>query len=242
MRDPYGFRPLVLGRLPLAAGRRRTTGLWPATTRASAGASRPRRPPSTSSAPSTCATSSPARWSSSSSGQAPRSVRFARGDAGAVRLRADLLRPPELVHGGPQPVRGPPQDGRCSSRRSTRRRRPGHARARHRRAGGGRLRRGVRACRTARACPQPLRRPDVHPAVAGAAPAGRHDQAQPAARGRPRQAADGRRRLDRARHDDQADRRAAAQGRRRPRSTSGSARRRSSTRASTASTPRSRPS
>ena len=56
--------------------------------------------------------------------------------------------------------------------------------------------------------PQPVRRPDLHPAVAGAAPAGRDDQAQPAARGRPRQAADRRRRLDRARHDDQADRRA----------------------------------
>ena len=43
---------------------------------------------------------------------------------------------------------------------------------------------------------------------------GRDDQAQPAARGRGRQAADRRRRLDRAGHDDQAHRRAAAQGRR----------------------------
>ncbi len=51
-----------------------------------------------------------------------------------------------------------------------------------------------------------------------------------------RQAPDRRRRLDRARHDDEADRRAAAQGRRDARSTSGSARRRSTTRASTAST------
>ena len=42
-------------------------------------------------------------------------------------------------------------------------------------------------------------RPDVHPAVPDDAPAGRDDQAQPAARGRPRQAPDGRRRLDRAR-------------------------------------------
>ena len=46
------------------------------------------------------------------------------------------------------------------------------------------------------------------------APAGRDDQAQPAPRGRARQAADRRRRLDRPRHDDQADRRAAAEGRR----------------------------
>ena len=63
--------------------------------------------------------------------------------------------------------------------------------------------------------PQPLHRPDVHPAVADDAPPRRDDEAEPAARGRPREAADGRRRLDRARHDDQADRRAPAQGRRR---------------------------
>ena len=62
--------------------------------------------------------------------------------------------------------------------------------------------------------PQPVRRADVHPAVGRAAPPGRDDQAQPAARGRQRQAADRRRRFDRARDDDQADRRAAAQGRR----------------------------
>ena len=53
-------------------------------------------------------------------GQAPRSVRFADGDARAVRLRAHLLRPARLVHGGPQPVRGASQDGRCSWRWSTR--------------------------------------------------------------------------------------------------------------------------
>ena len=62
--------------------------------------------------------------------------------------------------------------------------------------------------------PQPVQRPDVHPAVAGDAPARRQRQAQPAARGRPRQAADRRGRLDRARHDDQADRRPAPAGRR----------------------------
>ena len=77
---------------------------------------------------------------------------------------------------------------------------------------------------------------------AGPAPPRRDDQAQPAPRGRHRQAADRRRRFDRARHDDQADRRAAAQGRGDARSTSGSAPRRSTTRASTASTRRSRPS
>ena len=110
------------------------------------------------------------------------------------------------------------------------------------RPGRGRLRRGERPAVPRGDVPQPLRRAHVHPAVGRAAPPGRDDQAQPAARGRGRQAPDRGGRLDRARHDDQADRRAAAQGRARPRSTSGSARRRSTTRASTASTPRSRPS
>ena len=33
------------------------------------------------------------------------------GDPGPVRVRAHLLRPAGFVHGGPQPVRGPPADG-----------------------------------------------------------------------------------------------------------------------------------
>ena len=81
-------------------------------------------------------------------------------------------------------------------------------------AGRGRLRRGVGDPVPRGPRPQPLQRPDVHPAVADDAPARRDDQAQPAPRGRARQAADGRRRLDRAGHDDQADRGPAPQGRR----------------------------
>ena len=54
-------------------------------------------------------------------GREPRSVRYAAGDAGAVRVRADLLRPPRLVHGGPQPVRGRGGGWASSSRSSTRR-------------------------------------------------------------------------------------------------------------------------
>ena len=53
-------------------------------------------------------------------GQAPRSVRFAERDPRAVRLRAHLLRPARLVHGGPQPVRGPSPDGHAARRASTR--------------------------------------------------------------------------------------------------------------------------
>ena len=67
VRDPFGFRPLVLGRLPRTApSATPTTACGTATTPTPAGASRRRRPPSTSSAPSTSATSSRARWSSSS--------------------------------------------------------------------------------------------------------------------------------------------------------------------------------
>ena len=68
VRDPFGFRPLVLGRLP--APGRPTGPSSPAcgatTTPAPAGSSAPRRPASTSSGRSTSATSSRARSSSSS--------------------------------------------------------------------------------------------------------------------------------------------------------------------------------
>ena len=90
--------------------------------------------------------------------------------------------------------------------------------------------------------PQPLHGPDVHPAVADDAPAGRDDEAQPAARGRPRPAPRRGRRFDRARGRRRSRSSRSCGGPARPRSTSGSAPRRSTTRASTASTRRSRPS
>ncbi len=244
VRDPFGFRPLVLGRLPApdAVDGALEPGLW-GDDDAGAG------------------------WILSSEttgldivgaefvrdvepgeivvlepGREPRSVRFAEREAGPVRLRADLLRPTGLVHGGPQPLRGPPADGDAAGRRASGRDRPRHARPGHRRSGGRRLRRAVRHPVPRGPGPESLHRPDVHPAVPDAAPPRRHDQAQPAPRGRPRAAADRRRRFDRPRHDDQADRAPSCARRARPRSTSGSARRRSTTRASTGSTRRSRPS
>ena len=66
VRDPFGFRPLVLGRLPAVERATAVTACGATTTPLPAGACRPRRRPSTSSARSTCATSSRARWSSSS--------------------------------------------------------------------------------------------------------------------------------------------------------------------------------
>ncbi len=106
VRDPHGFRPLVLGRLPLAGGRRRRRA-GPVGRRRSrrAGCSPRRRPASTSSGRSTSATSSRAR--SSSSSRAGRRARSASpSPARPVRVRAHLLCPARLVHGGPQPVRG----------------------------------------------------------------------------------------------------------------------------------------
>ena len=215
VRDPHGFRPLVLGKLPRPqrtgrpgrrpVDRRRRLGrLVPLVgdrrarhrrrgVRPRRGAGRDRDPRARA-----CAPLGPLR---------PRI-------AGAVRVRAHLLRPPRLVHGGAQPVRGPAPDGRAARPRAPGRGRPGHARPRHRRAGGRGVRGGVGPAVPRGHVSQPLRRADLHPALAGAAPSRRDDQAQPAPRGRQREEADRRRRLDRPRDDHQADRRAAAQGRR----------------------------
>ena len=77
---------------------------------------------------------------------------------------------------------------------------------------------------------------DLHPAGPGAAQARPADEVQPAARDRLRQADRRRRRLDRARQHDPPDHRHAARRRARARSTCGSRRRRSATRATTGST------
>ena len=137
VRDPYGFRPLVLGVMPSADGE-----AWFLASETAAldvlGAEfvrdvepgemvvlgEPRR-----------AALGPLR----------------RGPRAAVRVRADLLRAARLVHARPQPVRGSPADGRGAGARGAGRGGPGDARARHRRACRGRLCRGRAASRTARA-------------------------------------------------------------------------------------------
>ena len=53
-------------------------------------------------------------------GREPVSRPLRRGDARPVRVRADLLRPAGLVHGGAQPVRGPAPDGDAARAASTR--------------------------------------------------------------------------------------------------------------------------
>ena len=193
VRDPFGFRPLVLGRLPAdrtaaaaaepacgaRSGRRRDVG-WVLSSETTGldivGAEYVRDV-------------EPGEIVVLEPGRAPRSVRYAAGDARPVRLRADLLRPARLVHGGPQPVRGPAADGRCSSPASTpptptsscpcRTPAPRPRPATPRRPGIPYREGLVRNRYTGRTFIQPS--PDD-------APARRDDEAQPAPRGRPRQA------------------------------------------------------
>ena len=79
---------------------------------ATATASPPRAAPSTSSAPSSCARSSPARWSSLGRARHRDAPGGRSPSAGLLRVRAHLLRPPGLDPRG-QPHAGvAPQDGR----------------------------------------------------------------------------------------------------------------------------------
>ena len=166
-----------------------------------------------------------------------------RADSGPVRVRADLLRPPRLVHGGAQPVRGAPADGRAARARAPGRRRPRHARcptpARRRRPAMPRrsglpYREGMYRNRYAG-------RTFIQPSQ-GMRHRGVTIKLNPLREVVARQAADRRRRLDRARHDDASASSSCCAAPARARSTSASAPRRSTTRASTASTRRSRPS
>ena len=166
------------------AGRPDDGALCGRTTARTAGACRRRPPASTSSARSTCATWSPARsWSSSRAGSRARSATPSANPALCVFELIYFARPDSYMEGrnlyearrrmGEQlaiehPVEADlvmpvPDTGRAGRRR---------------------LRRGQRAALPRGHVPQPLRRPHIHPAVAGHAPPGRDDQAQPAARGR----------------------------------------------------------
>ncbi len=91
--------------------------------------------------------------------------------------------------------------------------RPGDARPGHGCAGRRRVCRGIRDPVPGGTGSKPVLRANVHPAVAGDAPARRQRQAEPAARGGARPEADRRGRFDRARQHHQADRGAAAPGR-----------------------------
>ena len=155
----------------------------------------------------------------------------------AVRLRVRLPRPARQRHRRAPAVRGAPRDGSRPRPRASGRCGPRHRRARLGDPGGHRLRRGGGAAVPRRADQVALRRADVHSAAPGGPRGGGAPEVQPAPRAAARQARRGRGRLDRARHDDRADRGdAAPRGcRRGPRSHPLA--RRCGTRATWASTP-----
>ena len=153
VRDPHGFRPLVLGRLPrtpTVGGP--TDGLWDGDEavgrlvplvrdgrpRHRGRRVRPRRGARRDRHPRTRA------------GAALGAL--CRGDAGPVRVRAHLLRATRFVHGRPQPVRGAPPDGDAAGARAPGRGRPGHAGPRYRALRPRPASPRRRACRTARGC------------------------------------------------------------------------------------------
>ena len=153
---------------------------------------------------------------------------------GAVRVRAHLLLAPRQPPRGTGPAGGPWPDGRDPRQGGPRRGRPRDLGAGLGQPRGQRLRPRVGAPQGRRADQEPLRPADVHPARPGAAQARAADEVQPAARDRLRQARRGRRRLDRPRQHHPPDRGDAPRRRARRRSTCGSPRRRSATRATTA--------
>ena len=159
------------------------------------------------------------------------------GTAGALHLRARLLRPARLDARGLRGARRSPSDGRAARRRGARRGRPRDADPRLRHAGCRRLRARVGNPVHRGADQEPLRRPHLHRARPGPARAGDQAQVQPPRRGE-RQAARDHRRLDRPRLDDASARRDARRRRREKRCTCGSPRPRSCRPATTGSTSR----
>ena len=128
-----------------------------------------------------------------------RSTRFANPDTQGLRLRVRVPGPTRQHAGGPLGAQDPRRHRPPAGPRASDRRRPGDRCAGVRHPRRGRLRAGVGHPVRAGPDEERLRRAHVHPAVADH-PAARHPaQAQPAQRGDPRQAADRRRRLDRAR-------------------------------------------
>ncbi len=193
--------------------------------RAAAGWWPPRRPRWTSSVPGSCARSSRARSSRSTSAGCA-ADRFATAEPkGCLFEYVYLARPDTRIAGrsvqatrveiGPGP--GPRAPGRG---------RPGHPGPGVRDPRGRRLRAGQRHPVRPGPGEERLRGADVHPAVPDHPPAGHPAEAQPPARGDRGQAPRGRRRLDRARQHPARDRADAARGRRRARSTCGSPARR----------------
>jgi hypothetical protein len=139
-------------------------------------------------------------------------VRPARASAGAVRLRARLLREPRVECLRAERPASPASGSARCSRRGPGGRGPGDADARLGAVRRQRVRARQRAALPRGHRAQPLRRADVHQADAGRAARRRAPQAQRRQRDRRRQARRRRRRLDRPRHDDAREDAAAPRG------------------------------
>ncbi len=159
-----------------------------------------------------------------------------RRQARVVRVRVHLLRAPGLAYERPRVAGGARAHGRDPLARGARASGPRDRRARLRQPRRPRPRARRRAAPGRRLRQEPVCRAHVHPARPGAAQARAAAEVQSAARGDRGPAPGGRRRLDRARQHDPPDRADAQRTRAPPRCTCASPPRRSSTRATTAST------
>ena len=156
--------------------------------------------------------------------------------AGLLHLRADLLRRPGQRRLRRERAQGPAGDGGPAGPRGAGRGGRGHPRPQLRPLRGHGLRPGQRYPVRTRLHHQPLRRPVVHHARAGAARPGRQDEAQRDQGERPGPAPGRGRGLGGPRHDHPRQDRGPAEGREPRRSTSAWPARRSGTPATSAST------
>ena len=167
VRDPWGFRPMSVGRLPARRLRRRLRDLR----------------------------AQHARLRRHQRGRARRDRHAqrrrddpppgadSRRTFGALHVRVRLLQPARQRVGRPQHAPRPPAPRRGAGRRGTGRRRRGHPRARLLDPRGHRLQQGQRHPPQRRADQEPLHRPHVHRADAGPARPRRRPEVQ---RARPR--------------------------------------------------------
>ena len=192
VRDPYGFRPLCLGRLGPADAPEGWVLASETPALSVIGATFVRE-------------IDPGRDGGDRRrrrAQPARSPGCKRGAAAAVHLRVRLHRPPRQPALRPRGPRDPLPHGRAAGRPGTGRGRPGHGGARVGRPGGRGLRPGQRHPLRAGAGQEPLHRPHLHrPGPAGQRADAVRRKLNPLHRDHRGQAAGGGGRLHRARHD-----------------------------------------
>ena len=149
VRDPHGFRPLVLGRLPVTP---ETPGLWDDPDAGGGWVLSSETAGLDVVGADFVRDVEPGELVILEPGVAPRSVRFAEARPALCVFELIYFARPGLDDGGAQPLRGPAPDGDGAGGRARGGGRPRDAGARHGRAGGRRLRGGAPGSRTARGC------------------------------------------------------------------------------------------